>query len=306
MIRPVTCLCMILAAGSGMYLYQAKHRSQLLDERIAGILNNADANRAHMQILRAEYQLLQDPGRLGDLATAHLALTKTDSKQFINWAALEKIIPVSIAPPPPIDVPPPVIDTPVAALAPAASSRVAGTGVGIGATDPAAARTTVATLPQHPSTPVQTTARSATAASAPIASTPLPSTGSHTLDAVPTVVASTTIPPRPSASISSLGMAHPDPSSAATLAQARIRAVQPPPVPQSVVVAQHRYQYQPAPYGYQPPPATSAELLARLGRGGGSEPAAPAVASALGMARTMPGYVTPTNVSTWIPNGSGG
>ena len=33
MIRPITCVCFLLACGSGLYLYQSKHRVQLLDRR---------------------------------------------------------------------------------------------------------------------------------------------------------------------------------------------------------------------------------------------------------------------------------
>ena len=35
MIRPLTLICMLLACGSGLYLYQTKHRVQMLDREIA-------------------------------------------------------------------------------------------------------------------------------------------------------------------------------------------------------------------------------------------------------------------------------
>ena len=34
MIRPVTCVCFLLACGSGLYVYQSKHRVQLIDRDI--------------------------------------------------------------------------------------------------------------------------------------------------------------------------------------------------------------------------------------------------------------------------------
>ena len=34
MIRPFTLVCFLLACGSGLYLYQAKHRVQMLDREI--------------------------------------------------------------------------------------------------------------------------------------------------------------------------------------------------------------------------------------------------------------------------------
>ena len=34
MIRPITLLCFVAACGSGLYLYQEKHRVQVLDHHI--------------------------------------------------------------------------------------------------------------------------------------------------------------------------------------------------------------------------------------------------------------------------------
>ena len=34
MIRPITCVGRLLACGSGLYLYQAKHRVKVLDQQI--------------------------------------------------------------------------------------------------------------------------------------------------------------------------------------------------------------------------------------------------------------------------------
>ena len=103
MTKPLTWLCLFLALGSGLFLYQTKHRAQLLDREIAQVMRAADAARARSGVLQAEYQLLSDPQRLGVLATAHLSLRPTAPSQFSTWADLERRLPpVGL---PPVDQP---------------------------------------------------------------------------------------------------------------------------------------------------------------------------------------------------------
>ena len=100
MIRPFTCCCLLLAAASGLYAYQAKHQSELLDREIARTLKLADAARQRSSVLRAEYALLNDPSRLSELAAAHLpALHATEPQQFTNLAELDRRLP-PVGPPP--------------------------------------------------------------------------------------------------------------------------------------------------------------------------------------------------------------
>ena len=276
MIRPFTCLCMMLAAGSGLYLYQEKHRSQLLDQDITKILNAADANRDRMRVLRAEYQLLQDPTRLGELAAQHLSLAKTDPKQFVTWATLEKTLPVVIAPPPDAERPPAVVETPMAAL----------------------------TTPASPSAP--TAAVPMTIARADVAPRPAPAArpAATTPTAAPIVAASSAAP------VVAPRIAAPSPMFAANAAQrSALGAVRDPvqpafaqmrpvaPVAQSVMMATPRR------YAYQAQTTVGADGLARFA-GVPTSAYQPPVASALGMARTMsaPSYVPPANTG-WTPNG---
>jgi hypothetical protein len=56
----------------------------------------------------------------------------------------------------------------------------------------------------------------------------------------------------------------------------------------------------PRPAAYVPPPSTPAEAVARIARGTAVDPAVPAVASALGMARTMMS-VTPVSAASADP-----
>ncbi len=298
MIRPVTCVCMLLAAGSGLYLYQTKHRSQLLDQQITGILNNADANRERIRVLRAEYQLLQDPSRLGDLASQHLTLAKTDPKQFVTWATLERNFPVVIAPPPPVA--PPLADptavaepeTPVAALvgppapltsSPATSSPATSSPV---VQQAAAARADAPppramSLPAAPA-PAQLAARVAPAAAPP--RTPTPSAAYQTA-----LTASAPPPPR-----SALGMARAEPGWANTAPRSVVAT------PQTAMATQRRYPYQAPQFG-------GTDAVARIARAAVADPATAPVGSALGMARALSAssYLSPASAAGWISNGGG-
>jgi hypothetical protein len=94
MIRPFTCICMLLAAGSGLYLYQSKHHALMLDRDINKVLNSVDAARQRTGLLRAEYALLNDPSRLSDLSTQLLPKLQTTAPgQFTTMADLDKRLP---------------------------------------------------------------------------------------------------------------------------------------------------------------------------------------------------------------------
>lgn len=98
MIRPVTSITLILAAASGLYLYQVKHRTHMLDRQIAATLNETAALRARIGILQAEWALLNQPDRLGDLAEHYLALKPLQPVQFVAASDLATHLP-PIAPP---------------------------------------------------------------------------------------------------------------------------------------------------------------------------------------------------------------
>jgi hypothetical protein len=100
MMRPVTTICMLMAAGSGLYLYQAKHQAQLETREIARILSEVDTVRQRIGVLATEYQLENDPERLGDLAGRFLPQLKpTQPPQFTVISELDKRLPPVGAPP---------------------------------------------------------------------------------------------------------------------------------------------------------------------------------------------------------------
>jgi hypothetical protein len=130
MIRPFTCICMLLAAGSGLYLYQTKHRAQMLDRTIAQTLRQIDQTKDRIGVLKGEWALLNEPERLQDLAQQHLALKTLAPTQFAALADLGNRLPAPLPPgtvtlpaedaPQPVPPPTPAA-VPIAAAKPAAT-----------------------------------------------------------------------------------------------------------------------------------------------------------------------------------------
>jgi len=98
MIRPFTCVCMLLAGGSGLYLYQTKHRALLLDREIAHTVKQTEAARERITALRAEWALLNEPERLAELNTQHLGLRSLAPTQFVALADLPSRLPAPLPP----------------------------------------------------------------------------------------------------------------------------------------------------------------------------------------------------------------
>jgi len=98
MMRPFTCLCMLAAAGAGLYLYQEKYRAQLLDRDIAGVIKQIDQSHDRINLLKAEWALLNEPDRLATLAAQHLSLQPLAPTQFAQLADLGSRLPGPVAP----------------------------------------------------------------------------------------------------------------------------------------------------------------------------------------------------------------
>ncbi len=102
MIRPFTCLSVLLAAGSGLYLYSEKHRTTLLDDRIRLVVEDTHRIEDRTSMLRAEWALLNQPDRLQTLATKFLpGLAPIAPTQFVQIAELDRHLPPVGAPPAP-------------------------------------------------------------------------------------------------------------------------------------------------------------------------------------------------------------
>ncbi len=98
MIRPFTFLCFLLACGSGLYLYQSKHRVEMLDHQIEQTVHATDQLREQTRVLHAEWTLLNDPQRLQALADQFLNLKPVAPGQFTSVAELDNRLPAVKAP----------------------------------------------------------------------------------------------------------------------------------------------------------------------------------------------------------------
>ncbi len=169
MIRPLTFICLLAAFGSGLYLYSEKHRAILLDRDIAHAIHGTEAARERTGMLRAEWALLNDPGRLQAMADKYLTLKTMAPGQFVQLAELSTRLP-PVAPPGYPDSADDAAADPAAALPPGAAPPDAATP---GATPlaaappaslpdaPAANSAAVVALaePMHPAAPVHVAAK---------------------------------------------------------------------------------------------------------------------------------------------------
>ena len=93
MIRPLTLVSLLVAAGAGLHLYQVKHSVSLLDRELREVNRQTEVVRERSQVLRAEWALLNEPDRLRQVAQRHLALEPMAPAQFIREAELERRLP---------------------------------------------------------------------------------------------------------------------------------------------------------------------------------------------------------------------
>lgn len=211
MIRPLTCITLVMAACSGLYLYQAKERTQLVDRDIARTLKAADATWQRASVLRAEYALLNDPSRLADLATQYLpALQTTAPGQFSTWADLDHRLP-AVGPPPAPPEPAPAVE-PVAAAPDAAKPE-----------------------PAHAEPPKSEPTHALVAALPPRPAAPAPATAAALPQAVPLAPPRVQPPPtRPvampmPAPVTQVAVIHPEPLAPAAAAVVRVAPANPAP-----------------------------------------------------------------------------
>lgn len=292
MIRPFTCLCLLAAAGSGLYLYTAKHDAQMLDREITKLSHQAQDSRARAALMRAEYDRLGDPDRLRELANQVLTLQPTDPKQFSSMADLERRLPPVSKPE---DAPPQVVATASEPLpifkAPPSVER------------PVAERPIVEKPMIERPAPEKLLAERSTAEK-PVPERPAPERLAAEKPTQPTPRPTPT--PRPPAMAPSLLAS----AQAAQRASRQMATAEPRPtvvaqvvsnLPMPSLSAMPRPTPLAAPVRRAQPisdiaPSTTAEVVARAARGGSLDTSSPVVASALGMARSM--MQAPSPVST--------
>jgi len=143
MIRPFTCITALLAAASGLYLYQVKQNALVLDARITRTVHAADAARERTRFLHAEWALLNDPQRLQSLATQYLTLKPMGPAQLLTLRQLADRLPAPGTPPPASAMPAPGLppDMPMAAASGPAPTLASATAAIPAGADPAALAT---------------------------------------------------------------------------------------------------------------------------------------------------------------------
>jgi hypothetical protein len=188
MIRPLTLICLAAAFGSGMYLYTEKHRAILLDRDIAHAIRGTEAARERTGLLRAEWALLNDPGRLQEMSDKYLQLKPMAPGQFVQLADLSTRLPAVPPPAPagttddaaPADAPVVADDAPAASPAPApeAPALVAKAEPPRAAPVHVAAHQLARVTPKKPAHPAALADRDTYAHESPLAhGTPLPLAG---------------------------------------------------------------------------------------------------------------------------------
>lgn len=189
MIRPFTCVCMLLACGSGLYVYQTKHRALLLDREIGHTLKLTESARERTTALRAEWALLNEPERLAELSHQHLGLRTLVPTQFVTLADLGAKLPAPL--PPERLAPPPEEEEPVTqAPAPVTEAKPL---------QPAPVQLAARPTPRpHPVDPAQyrvAQAESPPAYRAPVTATPLPAPAATSLAAARPQIMAPPVPP---------------------------------------------------------------------------------------------------------------
>ncbi|RFD20286.1 ABC transporter permease, partial [Komagataeibacter melaceti] len=94
MSRFVTLFCAVMAAVSGLFLYNKKQQTTALDHQIAQIVQQTERTRSQTAMLRAEWAMLNQPDRLASLASRYdKPLQSVMPAQFVQMSALASHLP---------------------------------------------------------------------------------------------------------------------------------------------------------------------------------------------------------------------
>src|SRR5258708_39762216 len=100
MIRPITVICWILALGSGLYLYPAKHEVGLMDKHIEQIAKETGDIRAESRRLLDDWIRLAEPVQLQTDSDQYLGLKALSPPQCVGLTELPHRFPAPRADPP--------------------------------------------------------------------------------------------------------------------------------------------------------------------------------------------------------------
>ena len=206
MIRPAILLWAALVVAAGLLLYKVKHDVRDLEEELAALNRAIVERRDRIHVLEAEWSLLNEPERLRDLASRHLALAPLRADQLAR--ASEALPRLALAPAPPVpaaDQPATVAQSAPAAELPAVTAARASLPLPPAFPDPPLRSATTPPLAERrmaassaPPTPLQ-----ARPLSAPEAPAPRPASGPPAAPASPATVPANPVraapPPTPAA-----------------------------------------------------------------------------------------------------------
>ena len=88
MIRFVSLLAVVLVVAAAVGLYRFKGESQQLVRHIASLHSQIDEEREQISVLRAEWNYLDQPSRIQELADRYLGLKRLDVDQISVVEAL--------------------------------------------------------------------------------------------------------------------------------------------------------------------------------------------------------------------------
>jgi hypothetical protein len=274
MIRLSTCVTVLLACGSGLYLYQTKHQAQVLDKQIEHTVKSITATRMQTRELTASWTLLGSPDRLQQLSDQFLGIKSVLPSQFVAMSDLDLRLPA-----------PRALDAPSSAAPTSATPGDTGSDtIPLATAEPTAA-------PDTPTTPAPT-ARAAAATPSPVAAA-----DAARAPAVAAATAAAPIPATEPGKTSAVATARPaerKPSETPHLVHevAPAHPTAPRPAsPPSPVVAELERPAGPAPQRLAPAPQRLAPAPQRLAP-------APMTGSLLGMAHIAVPAPVPLPVST--------
>ncbi|MGF1623894.1 MAG: hypothetical protein ACFCVH_03345 [Alphaproteobacteria bacterium] len=116
MIRASILLWLVLIAGAGAALYQLKYRVIALEDQLAGVRGEIEADRDAIAMLHAEWSYLNDPAQIESYATQHLGTRPSTVRDIVALAdipmAAGQVAPIPPRPGPDGAVPLPPALTP--------------------------------------------------------------------------------------------------------------------------------------------------------------------------------------------------